>query len=218
MRKQSCAGTQLRLASTAEAFESLMLRGAQTAGGGATLDSKGRRAGRDRAARGGGGALSQLARGATLSHQCGRDQFSLRLLLRRSRHVARAGAQPRCARESTEGAESAESRGKEFGGGGGSSGRGSACARETRSAPRGRKNERARWPGSLLTDTSLSARARARGRAGGGAFHTTDATCYVGNLDERVTDAMLWELFVQAGPLGAAPRPSDGARGAVLKT
>lgn len=29
-----------------------------------------------------------------------------------------------------------------------------------------------------------------------------DATCYVGNLDDRVTDALLWELFVQAGPLG----------------
>ena len=35
-------------------------------------------------------------------------------------------------------------------------------------------------------------------------FFAADATCYVGNLDERVTDALLWELFVQAGPLGMA--------------
>ena len=30
----------------------------------------------------------------------------------------------------------------------------------------------------------------------------TDATVYCGNLDERVTDAILWELFLQAGPVG----------------
>ena len=29
-----------------------------------------------------------------------------------------------------------------------------------------------------------------------------EATVYVGNLDDRVTDALLWELFVQAGPVG----------------
>ncbi len=29
-----------------------------------------------------------------------------------------------------------------------------------------------------------------------------EATCYVGNLDEQVTEEMVWELFVQAGPLG----------------
>jgi hypothetical protein len=29
-----------------------------------------------------------------------------------------------------------------------------------------------------------------------------EATCYVGNLDEQVTDELLWELAVQAGPVG----------------
>ena len=29
-----------------------------------------------------------------------------------------------------------------------------------------------------------------------------DATIYVGGLDEKVTEALLWELFVQAGPIG----------------
>ena len=28
-----------------------------------------------------------------------------------------------------------------------------------------------------------------------------EATVYVGNLDERVTDALLWELMLQAGPV-----------------
>lgn len=29
-----------------------------------------------------------------------------------------------------------------------------------------------------------------------------DATIYVGGLDEKVTETLLWELFVQAGPVG----------------
>ena len=29
-----------------------------------------------------------------------------------------------------------------------------------------------------------------------------DATVYVGGLDERVTEPLLWELFLQAGPVG----------------
>ena len=29
-----------------------------------------------------------------------------------------------------------------------------------------------------------------------------DATVYVGGLDEHVTDTLLWELFLQAGPVG----------------
>jgi len=29
----------------------------------------------------------------------------------------------------------------------------------------------------------------------------TDATIYVGGLDEKVTDPILWELFLQAGPV-----------------
>lgn len=30
----------------------------------------------------------------------------------------------------------------------------------------------------------------------------TDATVYVGGLDEKVSEAILWELFLQAGPVG----------------
>lgn len=35
-------------------------------------------------------------------------------------------------------------------------------------------------------------------------FHSLflDATIYVGGLDEKVTETLLWELFVQAGPVG----------------
>ena len=29
-----------------------------------------------------------------------------------------------------------------------------------------------------------------------------EATVYVGNLDDRVTDGLIWELFLQAGPVG----------------
>lgn len=29
-----------------------------------------------------------------------------------------------------------------------------------------------------------------------------EATCYVGNLDDRVADEILYELFLQAGPIG----------------
>ena len=30
----------------------------------------------------------------------------------------------------------------------------------------------------------------------------TDETIYVGGLDDKVTDTLMWELFVQAGPVG----------------
>lgn len=30
----------------------------------------------------------------------------------------------------------------------------------------------------------------------------SDATVYVGGLDEKVTESILWELFLQAGPVG----------------
>lgn len=33
-------------------------------------------------------------------------------------------------------------------------------------------------------------------------FFVTDATIYVGGLDDKVTDTLLWELFVQAGSVG----------------
>lgn len=36
-----------------------------------------------------------------------------------------------------------------------------------------------------------------------------DATIYVGGLDEKVTEALLWELFVQAGPLVNIHMPKD---------
>jgi len=29
-----------------------------------------------------------------------------------------------------------------------------------------------------------------------------DATCYVGNIDMQATEDLIWELFVQAGPVG----------------
>ena len=38
---------------------------------------------------------------------------------------------------------------------------------------------------------------------------STDATVYVGGLDEKVTEALLWELFLQAGPIGAVLYPLD---------
>ncbi|XP_040581967.1 splicing factor 3B subunit 4 [Lepeophtheirus salmonis] len=36
-----------------------------------------------------------------------------------------------------------------------------------------------------------------------------DATIYVGGLDEKVTDSLLWELFVQAGPVVNVHTPKD---------
>ena len=33
-------------------------------------------------------------------------------------------------------------------------------------------------------------------------FHLVDATIYVGGLDEKVSETLLWELFLQAGPVG----------------
>jgi splicing factor 3B subunit 4 len=29
-----------------------------------------------------------------------------------------------------------------------------------------------------------------------------EATCYVGNIDVQATEELIWELFVQAGPVG----------------
>ncbi|CAJ0959553.1 unnamed protein product, partial [Mesorhabditis belari] len=40
-----------------------------------------------------------------------------------------------------------------------------------------------------------------------------DATVYVGGLDEKVTDAVLWELFVQAGPVTSVNCPKDRVTG-----
>ena len=30
----------------------------------------------------------------------------------------------------------------------------------------------------------------------------SDATVYVGGLDEKVTETLMWELFLQSGPVG----------------
>jgi len=40
-----------------------------------------------------------------------------------------------------------------------------------------------------------------------------DATVYVGNLDEKVTEDLLWELFLQMGPLVSIFMPSDKSTG-----
>lgn len=36
-----------------------------------------------------------------------------------------------------------------------------------------------------------------------------DATCYVGNIDLKVTEDLLWELCVQVGPVGASLEPKS---------
>lgn len=36
-----------------------------------------------------------------------------------------------------------------------------------------------------------------------------DATIYVGGLDEKVSDSILWELFLQAGPVVNVHMPKD---------
>ena len=40
-------------------------------------------------------------------------------------------------------------------------------------------------------------------------FPLQDATIYVGGLDEKVSDSLLWELFVQAGPVVNVHMPKD---------
>jgi splicing factor 3B subunit 4 len=40
-------------------------------------------------------------------------------------------------------------------------------------------------------------------------FLNKDATVYVGGLDEKVSEAILWELFVQAGPVVNVHMPKD---------
>ncbi|OWR44824.1 spliceosomal protein on the X [Danaus plexippus plexippus] len=45
--------------------------------------------------------------------------------------------------------------------------------------------------------------------AGPIAERNQDATIYVGGLDDRVTESLLWELFVQAGPVVNVHMPKD---------
>lgn len=40
-----------------------------------------------------------------------------------------------------------------------------------------------------------------------------DAVCYVGNLDERADDGLLWELMLQAGPVVRVHIPRDRVTG-----
>lgn len=40
-----------------------------------------------------------------------------------------------------------------------------------------------------------------------------EATCYVGNIDERATEALVWELFVQVGPVVNVFLPKDRISG-----
>ena len=36
-----------------------------------------------------------------------------------------------------------------------------------------------------------------------------DATIYVGDLDQQITESLLWELMLQAGPVGIANITND---------
>jgi splicing factor 3B subunit 4 len=47
-----------------------------------------------------------------------------------------------------------------------------------------------------------------------------EATIYVGNIDERATEALVWELFLQVGPVVNVFLPKDrisGAHQGILK-
>lgn len=59
-----------------------------------------------------------------------------------------------------------------------------------------------------------------RALAGGGGADITqvyernqDATLYIGNLDSQVDDDLLWELFVQCGPVRTVSVPRDKLTG-----
>ena len=43
--------------------------------------------------------------------------------------------------------------------------------------------------------------------AGPIAERNQDATIYVGGLDEKVSETLLWELFLEAGPVGETILP-----------
>ena len=40
-----------------------------------------------------------------------------------------------------------------------------------------------------------------------------EATCYVGNIDPQANEELIWELFVQAGPVGGCWECCRAARG-----
>ena len=47
----------------------------------------------------------------------------------------------------------------------------------------------------------------------GGGARNQEATCWTGNLDERVSEEMLWELFLQVGPVTSVYLPKDRVTG-----
>lgn len=50
--------------------------------------------------------------------------------------------------------------------------------------------------------------------ASGAADRNADATVFVGNVDENVSESLVWELFTQAGPVVSAYMPKDRVTGA----
>ena len=44
-----------------------------------------------------------------------------------------------------------------------------------------------------------------------------DATVYVGNLDEQMSDELLWELMIQSGPVVNVHMPKDKVNIAVME-
>ena len=54
-----------------------------------------------------------------------------------------------------------------------------------------------------------SAKERSMSRAPAEVNRNQDATCYCGNIDERATDALVWELMLQAGPVVNVHLPKD---------
>ena len=42
-----------------------------------------------------------------------------------------------------------------------------------------------------------------------GTDRNQDATCYVGNIEMQATEELVWELFVQAGPVGKHKTPES---------
>lgn len=47
----------------------------------------------------------------------------------------------------------------------------------------------------------------------GSLLSAADATVYVGGLDEKVSEPLLWELFLQAGPVVNTHMPKDRVTG-----
>ena len=50
--------------------------------------------------------------------------------------------------------------------------------------------------------------------AGGAADRNAEATVFVGNVDESISESLVWELFTQAGPVVSVYMPKDRVTGA----